>query len=170
MSSITLRDAAVAATYLGPAIALPTAGAILCLSYYAVPIIRSTSTELSTKVALHQLRSLFSSGSHVFPPAAFAATSCYALAAYAIPSKRLGYILAAAGCIGIAPFTTMVMVPVVNGRLIELDEKAKRGGIQGEKASPEVDTLLKTFERVNAVRAGIMAVGGLTGLYMLMAW
>ncbi|WVR07330.1 hypothetical protein IAU60_004371 [Kwoniella sp. DSM 27419] len=159
-----MDDLVSAATLAGPAIACGTAGAIVCLSYYSIPNIRSTS-QLSTKIALHQLRSLFSSGSHVFPPLAMAASAAYGLCAYAIPQKRLGYIIAAAGSIGIAPFTTLVMVPAANGRLIKLDEKAKKGDFDGVKGSSEVESLLKSFEWLNGARGLIMAVGGLAGLY-----
>ncbi|WVF71766.1 hypothetical protein IAT40_006574 [Kwoniella sp. CBS 6097] len=153
------------ARFLGPFIASSTAGSILTLSYYSIPIIRSTSTEHSTKTALHQLRALFSSGSHVFPPLSMAATTCYAISAYFDPAKRAGYVLAALGSIGIAPFTTLIMLPAANQRLIDLDEKAKKGELEGVKGSQEVDELLKSFEWLNAVRAGIMAVGATVGLW-----
>ncbi|OCF38505.1 hypothetical protein I317_07729 [Kwoniella heveanensis CBS 569] len=155
------------ARFLGPFIASSTAGSILTLSYYSIPIIRSTSTEHSTKTALHQLRALFSSGSHVFPPLAFAATTCYAISAYVCddPAHRRGYIVAAMGSIGIAPFTTLVMLPAANQRLIDLDEKAKKGDLDGVKNSKEVDELLRSFEWLNAIRAGIMAVGATVGLW-----
>ncbi|WVQ99131.1 hypothetical protein IAU59_006263 [Kwoniella sp. CBS 9459] len=153
------------ARFLGPLIASSTAGSILTLSYYSIPIIRSTSVEHSTKTALHQLRALFSSGSHVFPPLAFAATTCYAISAYFEPSKRGAYTLAALGSIGIAPFTTLVMLPAANQRLIDLDEKAKKGDLDGVRGSNEVDELLKSFEWLNAFRAGIMAIGATVGLW-----
>jgi hypothetical protein len=168
-SNMDTQNFATAATFLAPAISLATAGSILTLSYYAVPVIRSTSAELSTKTALGQLRALFSSGSHVYPPLSAMSSTLYAFLAYSIPAKRTGFGLAALGAMGIAPFTIFVMVPAANGRLIELDKRAKAGGFEGEKGNKEVDGLLRSFENLNGARAAIMATGGLVGLWVALA-
>jgi hypothetical protein len=64
------------------------------------------------------------------------------------------------------------MVPICNGRLIELDEKVNKGkgkgggdGVRG-LGDEEVTELLRKFEWLNGVRAGLMAVGGIVGLYL----
>jgi len=159
------------AAILAPATALAGGGAIVCLSKYAVPAIRSTASESSTKLSLAQLRSIFHSGAGVFPPMAYVASSSFALLAYVDASKRAGFILAALGSIGIFPFTVLVMLPAVNGRLLELDDKAKKDGDAGRRAletpgtSREVIALLDKFANYNYVRGGIMLFGGLVGLY-----
>lgn len=160
-----------AVTFTSSAIALIEAGAIFSISYYATPILKSVSSQpkAPTSHALGQLRSLFSSGSHIFPQAASVSALGFAWLAYVVPQQRLGYGLAATAVAGIMPFTMLVMLPAANGRLIELDEKAKRDAREGEDRSREVDDLLARFGKLNGVRGMIMALGGLTGLWVALS-
>lgn len=66
---------------------------------------------------------------------------------------------------GIAAFTVWIMVPAVNGRLIELRERVEKDASEGKKYTAEVDGLFDKFNRYNNVRAGMMAVSGLVGMY-----
>lgn len=155
---------------LAPAVALTTSGGILALSYYTSPILRSItarSTPDSAAFALSELRALFSSGSHVFPQMATLSAGLSTYLAWSCPEARASYIGAAVGAISIAPFTIFYMLPVCNGRLIELDEKAKQDktAVRGKGKEREVLYLLSEFERLNAIRAGLLALGGLIGLW-----
>lgn len=154
---------------LAPFIAAGTAGSILCLSYFPVPIIRAVSADHSTARALDHLKSLFSSGSHIYPPLAALCSGLYGILAYSAATgspQRTGYIVAAAGCIGIAPFTTGVMLGAANQALLDLyDKKEKEGAKAVEADQGELERLLKRFEWLNAIRAAIMATGAIAGLY-----
>jgi hypothetical protein len=158
------------AQILSPSISLFTAGGIAALSYYSSPILRAIAQESSNSLSLHQLRSLFSSGSHIFPQAATASAALSAYLAYALPSHRMAYSLAAAATMGIAPFTTMIMLPSTNGPLIEMDEGAKRDptSVQGKRNTDQLVDLLDSFEKLNAVRAVLTASGGLIGVWALL--
>jgi len=158
------------AQILSPAISLFTAGGIAALSYYSSPILRVIASESSNTRSLHQLRSLFSSGSHMFPQAAAASSALSAYLAYALPSHRVAYSLATAATMGIAPFTTMIMLPSTNGPLISMDERAKRdpASVEGKQNTAELLDLLRSFEKLNAVRAGLTATGGLIGIWTIL--
>lgn len=167
------------AQILAPSIALTTSGGILALSYYTSPILRSI-TRLPhpglTAFALKELRALFSSGSHVFPQLAMASTAVSLYLAWAIPGSRTGYTAAATGALSIAPFTVFIMVPACNARLIDLDKQAKgdedgmrdEGEGNVEQRGEEVRALLSEFEKLNAIRAGLLALGGLAGIWTAM--
>lgn len=173
MSDLKIPPALIStARVLAPAIAAGTAGSILTQSYFLVPVIRSIVTDLSTARGLDQLRAYFSSGSHIFPQLSGVGAALYALLAYVerIPAKRTGYSIAAAGTLGIAPFTILVMYPTVNKKLIEMHEKRLKApagaqAVEGESESERAEALLKNFEWQNAVRAGIMGAGAFAGLY-----
>ncbi|KAL8729420.1 MAG: hypothetical protein Q9166_004750 [cf. Caloplaca sp. 2 TL-2023] len=138
-----------------------TAGAIIALSYSTVPIFLSHPNEIS----LRHLRALFSSGSHIFPQLATATSTAFSILAYnASPgtSLRYQYILAAAGAIGIAPFTIFVMKPT-NMTLKELGEQGDEG-IKKSGGEQRVQELLRRFGRLNALRGGLLALGAAIGL------
>ncbi|KAI4127711.1 MAG: hypothetical protein LQ338_003086 [Usnochroma carphineum] len=138
-----------------------TAGAITALSYSTVPIF----LEHPDEVSLRHLRALFSSGSHIFPQLATAASTAFGILAYNAPSGnslRIQYILAAAGSIGIAPFTIFVMKPT-NMTLKEIGEEGQ-GGIKKSGGEQRVQELLRRFGRLNAIRGGILALGAAVGL------
>ncbi|KAI9638093.1 uncharacterized protein MKK02DRAFT_42480 [Dioszegia hungarica] len=162
------RDLISAATILAPFLSSATAGSILTLSYFSIPIIRSVSVDHSPARALDHVKALFSSGSHIYPTLSVVCTGLYGLLAYSSPagtSARSGYSVAAAGTLGIAPFTVMVMLPLANHALLDLyDKREKRGAGAVEKDKEELDGLLRRFEGLNAVRAGIMGMGAVGGL------
>ncbi|KAL8903569.1 MAG: hypothetical protein Q9207_003844 [Kuettlingeria erythrocarpa] len=138
-----------------------TAGAITALSYSTVPIFLQHPNEVS----LDHLRALFSSGSHIFPQLATAASTAFGILAYNAPAEsslRFQYILAAAGSIGIAPFTFFVMKPT-NMTLKEIGEEGKEG-IKKSGGEQRVKELLQSFKLMNAVRGGILAFGAAVGL------
>ncbi|KAI4247541.1 MAG: hypothetical protein L6R40_001489 [Gallowayella cf. fulva] len=138
-----------------------TAGSIIALSYSTVPIFLQHPNEIS----LRHLRALFSSGSHIFPQLATAASTAFALLAYNAPpssSLRNQYILAAAGTVGIAPFTIFVMKPT-NMTLTEIGEQGEEG-IKNSGGEQRVQELLRRFGRLNAIRGGILALGAAIGL------
>jgi hypothetical protein len=160
------------ARVVAPLLSSALAGSILTLSYFSIPIIRSVALDQSTARGLDHLKGLFSSGSHIYPQGAALAGALYALLAYTAPAGSavwIGYGVAAAGCLGIAPFTTMIMLPAANQALLDLYEKRKnKGGVAVEGDTQKVDALLKKFMWLNAVRAGIMAGGAVAGLYTTM--
>ncbi|KAL9005075.1 MAG: hypothetical protein Q9188_002148 [Gyalolechia gomerana] len=138
-----------------------TAGAIIALSYSTVPIFLAHPNEVS----LRHLRSLFSSGSHIFPQLATAASSAFSVLAYNAPtgsSLRNQYLLAAAGAISIAPFTIFVMKPT-NMTLKEIGEQGEEG-IKKSGGEQKVQELLRRFGRLNAIRGGLLALGAAVGL------
>ncbi|KAL8698750.1 MAG: hypothetical protein Q9224_001706 [Gallowayella concinna] len=138
-----------------------TAGGIIALSYSTVPIFLEHPNEIS----LRHLNALFSSGSHIFPQLATAASTAFSVLAYNTPassSLRNQYILAAAGTIGIAPFTILVMKPT-NMTLKEIGEQGEEG-IKKSGGEQRVQELLRRFGRLNAIRGGILAMGAAIGL------
>ncbi|KAL9011747.1 MAG: hypothetical protein Q9173_003430 [Seirophora scorigena] len=138
-----------------------TAGAITALSYSTVPIFLEHPNEIS----LRHLRALFSSGSHIFPQLATAASSAFSILAYNAPnssSLRTQYLLAAAGCIGIAPFTIFVMKPT-NMTLKAIGEEGQEG-IEKSGGEQRVQEFLRRFSRLNVVRGTILALGAAVGL------
>lgn len=155
-----------ASTLLGPAIALPTAGGIQVFSSFVIPVIQGASVKANPQVALHLLRGTFSWGSHVFPQLATASTILFAYLAIVLPEKRLGYIAAALSSIAIAPFTTQIMMPLANGRLIELNEVVKGDPTGGKESKHELEVLLVRFRKLNLFRSGSVLVSGLIGLYL----
>jgi hypothetical protein len=152
------------AALLAPSIGLPLSGAILSLSYYSTPILRAANTQ-STPLSLQQLRSLFSSGSHIFPQLASLSAAFFGYLAYSLPHQRSSYLLAAATVASILPFTVVVMLPASNQRLIDLDELAKKDKDAVKKRSGEVDAMLARFGKLNAVRAVLVAAGSVLGLW-----
>ena len=121
--------------------------------------------EHPNEVSLRHLRALFSSGSHIFPQLATASSAAFAALAYNAPSSsslRIQYILAAAGAIGIAPFTLLVMKPT-NMTLKEIGEQGQEG-IRRSGGEQRVQELLRRFGRLNAIRGGILALGAAIGL------
>lgn len=172
MSSLSNNDlfplAARAAQFVGPAVSISAAASIATLSAYTSPVFRAISAETSTRTALLQVRAFFKSGAKVYPTLAFFGAACSALCAWALPRHRTAYALSTTFALGIAPFTQLVMVPLANGRLIELHKRAAKGEFEGEKGNKEVDALLKKFEMLNTVRAAIVAVGGLVSLWAAM--
>lgn len=60
-------------------------------------------------------------------------------------------------------------VSACNGRLIELDERVNKKKEDEVKLDPKgVVGLLGTFEQVNAVRAGLIGMGGVVGVWMVL--
>lgn len=155
-----------ASVFLGPAIALPTAGGIQTFSSFAVPIVQGASAHADPKVGLPLLRQIFSWGSHIFPQLAATSTVIFAYLAIVLPEKRLGYSAAALASIIIAPFTTRVMMPLSNGRLIELSEVVKRDPTGGKEYKHEVNQLLERLKNLNIFRSTSVALSGLIGLYL----
>ncbi|KAL9101458.1 MAG: hypothetical protein Q9163_003289 [Psora crenata] len=153
------------AQIIGISTAFLTAGGIISISYSTVPILRSTPSHLS----LPHLDALFSSGSHIFPQLATLAASAFAFLAYnALPGTdaRMLYSAGAAGAIGIAPFTTLVMKPT-NMTLRDIETEEEREGKKGiEKAGGDqrIKDLMAKFQWMNAVRGTIIAVGAGLGL------
>ena len=101
-------------------------GGIFALSLFDIPELRAQPASRS----LPSIRWLFSRGSHIFPQAAFIASASFATLAYhaytALPASKdivhallhtqpgwtvLGYLLASALSLSIAPFTQLVMIP-----------------------------------------------------------
>lgn len=161
-----------AAKILAVTTSLLASGAILSISFYSVPILSSSR---SSTFSLHQLRSLFSSGSHVFPPAAMASSALFGYLGYVAPAggpQRNAFFGAAVAILNIVPFTLYVMVPAANGRLIEMEERAKKHGKAGVDVSGgdrEVKEMLERFKWLNLVRAILVATGGALGLYACIA-
>ncbi|KAL8648992.1 MAG: hypothetical protein Q9210_004665 [Variospora velana] len=138
-----------------------TAGAITALSYSTVPIFLEHPNEIS----LRHLRALFSSGSHIFPQLAAAASTAFSILAYNAPSSsslRTQNLLAAAVSISIAPFTIFVMKPT-NMTLKEMGEEGQ-GGIEKSGGEQRVQELLRRFGRLNAIRGTILALSAAIGL------
>ena len=93
------------------------------------------------------------------------AGTLYSVLAYAQPARRPGYILAAVGCLSILPFTSLYMIPTVNNRILELDDRAKQGKPEIENRKGEVAELMERFKQQNLVRGALMWFGGAIGLY-----
>ncbi|GAA5918462.1 hypothetical protein JCM6882_005141 [Rhodosporidiobolus microsporus] len=149
---------------LAPALALPLSGAILSLSYSSTPLFLSLTRTASVSSSLREVRSLFSSGSHIFPQVASVSAALFSFLAYSLPEKRKAYGAAAALVASILPFTVLLMLPASNQRLIDLNDLAKKDKDAVEGKRGEVEGLLKTFGRLNAVRAVLVAAGGVVGL------
>jgi len=141
---------------------LLTSGAILSFSYSTVPILLSAPPPLS----LPHLRALFSSGSHIFPQLATLSSAGFAYLAYHAPAgtnARLQYAVAAAGVIGIAPWTVFVMKGT-NMTLVAIEKEGEEG-VRKAGGEERVKGLMKRFRWMNAVRGGIMAVGAGVGAW-----
>lgn len=149
-----------AAQLIGVSTAFLAAGGIATLSLFDAPLLRSQPANRS----LPMTRWLFSRGSHIFPQAAIISSTSFAYLAYnALPSGdrtlsallrsmmsggRAGcYISAAILTFGIAPFTTLVMIPT-NFALIQKNEdkggarsarSAESGATGGRTAQESVD-------------------------------
>ncbi|GAA5997129.1 DUF1772 domain-containing protein [Rhodotorula paludigena] len=156
-------------TTLACSVTLATAGGIASLSYSSVPLLSSLAKRASVPDSLADLRALFSSGSHVFPQLASLAAAHFASSAYsssAASAARTGYSLAAGLTASILPFTVAVMLPAVNAKLIELDERVnKKKDAAREPSQDEVVTLLRKFGAYNAVRAALIGAGGVVGVW-----
>ena len=108
-------------------------------------------------------------GKYIFPQLSMVSGTLFSVLAYAQPLRRPGYIAAAVGCLSILPFTSLYMIPTVNNRILELDDRAKQGKkaeIEGKKQ--EVSELIERFRQQNLVRGGMFWVGGAVGLYTLL--
>lgn len=114
-------------------ISLLAAGGIATLSLFDVPILRAQPASRS----LPSVRWLFSRGSHIFPSAAIISAAGFSVLAYrslpgSLASRTVlqllsdtrvrGYLAAAALNIGIAPWTSLVMIPN-NFELIKMNNK-----------------------------------------------
>lgn len=131
--------------------ALIAAGGIASLSLFDAPELQAQPASRS----LPSIRWLFSRGSHIFPQAALLSSTGFAYLAYtALPAisgrsiiqilshgKVPGYIAAAILTFGIAPFTTIAMIPT-NFRLIELN--VQKGGARSQKAEKEGDASVQS--------------------------
>lgn len=104
---------------------------------------------------------------------AMVSTTLFGALAYAEPDKLVGYSIAAAGCFGILPFTSLYMIPITNNRILELDDRACQGGKEGDevekKKGEEVARLIGDFRRENWVRAGMYWSGGVVGLWTVLS-
>jgi hypothetical protein len=115
--------------------ALIASGGIASLSLFDIPLLKSQPASRS----LPMIRWLFSRGSHIFPTAAALSTSGFAYLAYnslpsgatntvsallqhAIKGKPGFYLAAAVLSIGIAPITSLAMLPT-NFALIKMNEE-----------------------------------------------
>lgn len=130
------------------AISLSAAGGIASLSLFSTPSLLA----LPGSRSLPQIRWLFSRGSHIYPTASFFSSAGFASLAFtrlpgqssitqsvlklatlqggAVPN---GYLAAAALCLSIAPFTS-VMIPT-NFALIAKNEE--KGGARSERSARE---------------------------------
>lgn len=160
----TLRVAALAST----SMALGTAGIILSISTFTTPILSDINRDPETKpkLALKNMRDLFSTGSHFIPQLSVVSAAGYAYLAYFLPAKRQEYSIAAGAVASILPFTTLVMWPIANRRLKELGDKAREGRNASEA---ETEELFSSFGWLNTVRAGLMGAGGVIGLWTALA-
>lgn len=103
---------------------------------------------------------------------AMVSTALFGALAYAQPDKMVGYSIAAVGAFGILPFTSLYMIPLTNNRILELDDKVLKGGEEKEaveKMKGEVGRVVDDFRRENWVRAGMYWVGGVVGLWTVLA-
>ena len=154
---------------LAPATALTTSTAIASYSFMLSPLVESTATHASASLSFRQIRPFFEGGKYIFPPLSILDTILFLSLAYLHPTKAIGYSIAAAGCFGIIPFTSIYMIPITNNRILELDDVTIRGG--GGKVDEKVDEvkrLINDFKRENYLRAGMYWVGGLVGLYTVL--
>ncbi|KAL6713256.1 hypothetical protein ACLMJK_008721 [Lecanora helva] len=184
---------------------LLAAGSMASFSVFDTPMFKSQPASRS----LPSIRWLFSRGSHIFPQAAVLSSAGFAyLAINALPAGHAlnsiinlgsngavvnGYLAAAGLCIGIFPFTTVVMVPT-NFTIMDINKE--KGGARSEGSAKEkeireftdltgpqgetgkrtteeedqrVRELLERFGRLNAARAVLMGVGGVVGLFTALA-
>lgn len=145
-----------AAQLIGVSTAFLAAGGIATLSLFDAPLLRSQPADR----ALPMTRWLFSRGSHIFPQAAVLSSTSFAYLAYnALPSgektlstllRSMGnggkagcYITAAIFTFGIAPFTTLVMIPT-NFDLIRRNED--KGGARSARSAESGVTGGRTAE------------------------
>ena len=73
------------------------------------------------------------------------------------------YAVAAAGVIGIAPWTVLVMKRT-NMALVNIEKEGEEG-VRKAGGEERVKGLMKRFQRLNAVRGLIMAAGAGVGLW-----
>jgi hypothetical protein len=58
------------------------------------------------------------------------------------------------------------MIPTVNNRILELDDRAKQSKTtEIEQRKEEVSELMERFKQQNLVRGGMYWIGGAIGLY-----
>lgn len=169
---------------------LLTAGTILSLSVFDSPLLASTARSTKSPLpspasTLPAIRFIFSRGSHLIPQSATVASSLYLYLWYSSPSgvsnasvtllarllgvqisQRTGYLIAAVLSASIMPMTG-IMLPAANQRLRELAALEERG--RGEEVDrEELKVMVQRFGWLNAIRGGLMALGGLVGVVTLL--
>lgn len=109
MSPVTAIDVA---EFLGPSIALITAGGILSYSVLIAPLVRRAAASAdagSTVLALALLRMTFKIGAKIFPQLATLSAAFFGYLAVAdaqaSSGRRTGFALAAGGALSIIPFS-----------------------------------------------------------------
>ncbi|ORY31283.1 hypothetical protein BCR39DRAFT_558309 [Naematelia encephala] len=157
------------AELLAPLVSITTSTAILSYSIFLAPVLISESTHHSPVTALHQLRPYFEQGKYVFPPLSVICTALFGILAYAHPAKRLGFSIAAAGSVSILPFTSLYMIPYTNNRILDLDDEGHKDPKAVDRQEEDVKVYLAKFIRENYVRGGMFWIGGVVGLWTVLA-
>ncbi|CAD6571056.1 MAG: hypothetical protein TREMPRED_000148 [Tremellales sp. Tagirdzhanova-0007] len=161
MSSLLTPNVIKVVTLLAPSLALTTSTSILSYSIFLAPSIIA-QVDTSPSLALRQIVYYFRNGKPIFPPAVLVNTALYAVLAYAEPTKRIGYSIAAAGSFFVIPISAGYMIPVTNDRILELEDRASKGG---EVSKDEVKRLVGDFKRENWLRGGVYWLGAIVGLW-----
>lgn len=165
-SLLALKAVSIAA----PVCALTTSTMILGFSILQTPILMSTTAQSSPSLALRQLRPYFETGKYIFPPMSLVSAVLFGILAYHQPEKLASYALAIGGCLSILPFTSLYMIPQVNNRILELDDKTLAGEKENVDAHrKEIKTLLERFARQNLVRGGMFWLGSVYGLWTILS-
>jgi hypothetical protein len=144
-------------------------GFIACFSHAGVP----TLSVAPVKVLVHEFKVMYNIGKSTSPPIAIAVTLCNVFSACQsrTSSRLVGGVVspftlfvAAALCVPcIVPYTLLYMEPAVNKMLLELGDRAEKGGEAAELRADEKDIREKLvrWRGMNFVRAAVVGVGAL---------
>ncbi|KAJ9620135.1 hypothetical protein H2203_007900 [Taxawa tesnikishii (nom. ined.)] len=145
---------------LGLTSSLFLSGTYFASSQLVLPILYTRSPSTSTPI----FSELYYRGAVTVVPLALFSASCSGYLAYACPTLRTLYAIAAVAPFATLPWTVLFMKST-NDRL-NLLAKDQR---EQEKADPaEVTALLKKWTVFNYVRSGMCMIGGLAGLFALL--
>ena len=147
------------AAFIGGMSSLLLSGINFSASQLTLPILYRLPASTSTDV----FEELFYRGGWVIVPLTIISAVSTGLSAYYEPAQRTGYALAALASFASLPWTALIMRSTIM-YLIKLghDERL-RSKVEGK----EVVSLLKRWKWMNNVRAGLAAIGGITGLAVL---
>jgi noranthrone monooxygenase len=139
-----------------------TQGAMMNLFLLTIPVMLETTHQPAQ--LLHQWSCIFYSGHHKGPPISIATGLIYSYAAWSnhtagIPWKV--FALAGALTVGMVPFTWIFMMGT-NNALFRAEAKSKSGG--GGSSWKEVESLVKTWNGLNAIRALFPLSGAVLGI------